>query len=405
MKVAVVVPPIVPEPGLEGHEGVHTVVRQLCSAMATHGLDVVLIMPGTYPARNEHGTVVVDMQRLTSLDEEEAAAAVRKTGPGLSQQFAEVLRQCSVCLVYDLIFDAYFLPSTVALCNAARSTGLRLVFYAFECTWGAERVGGFDWRRLASWPWNEIRRAAQDHTVAFPAAATQARTARITGLDLTDWRLLPPLLDLADEPHLDPAVVSFWHGRDLWNRSPVIFLPALSRENNNIGRAIRITRELKWLGHDPRLLLTFSPSARWDANPGQFLSLSREAERLGLDGEVIFLADMRPAWREGLPRKAVQTAYQLADLVLLPTDWEGFGLVAIEAALARVPLLCTDLPVLREVTDDKADYFSLSDSDGAIAQRVLTLARNPANQARRAARRYFDTGSTYDRYLAPLLAP
>ena len=168
---------------------------------------------------------------------------------------------------------------------------------------------------------------------------------------------------------------------------------------------MRITLALKRLGHRPRLLLTFSPSARWDGKPERFRSLGQEAQVLGLAREVVFLAGVRPAWREGLSRKALQTVYQLVDLVLLPTDWEGFGLVAIEAAFARAPLLCSDLPVLREITNDEAEYFGLADSDEAVAQRALALANQPANRARRAVARYFDVRSTYDRHLAPLLAP
>ncbi len=48
--------------------------------------------------------------------------------------------------------------------------------------------------------------------------------------------------------------------------------------------------------------------------------------------------------------------YRGAELVALPSFYEGFGLPAIEALRAGAPLVASDLPVLREVAGDAALY-------------------------------------------------
>jgi glycosyltransferase involved in cell wall biosynthesis len=48
--------------------------------------------------------------------------------------------------------------------------------------------------------------------------------------------------------------------------------------------------------------------------------------------------------------------YRGAELVALPSFYEGFGLPAIEALAAGAPLVASDLPVLREVAGDAALY-------------------------------------------------
>jgi alpha-1,3-rhamnosyl/mannosyltransferase len=48
--------------------------------------------------------------------------------------------------------------------------------------------------------------------------------------------------------------------------------------------------------------------------------------------------------------------YSGAELVALPSFYEGFGLPAIEALRAGAPLVASDLPVLREVAGDAALY-------------------------------------------------
>ena len=52
----------------------------------------------------------------------------------------------------------------------------------------------------------------------------------------------------------------------------------------------------------------------------------------------------------------VAALYAGADVVTLPSLYEGFGLPAVEAMSFGVPLLCADLPVLREVAGPAALY-------------------------------------------------
>ena len=72
--------------------------------------------------------------------------------------------------------------------------------------------------------------------------------------------------------------------------------------------------------------------------------------RLGLDQVVRFLFEQAGADGEHpVAADDVAQLYRVSDAVLLPSDAEGFGLPLVEAALARVPVVCADLPVFREV--------------------------------------------------------
>lgn len=76
------------------------------------------------------------------------------------------------------------------------------------------------------------------------------------------------------------------------------------------------------------------------------------------------------------------------DLFCFPSKWEGFGLAVIEAAAAGIPVLCSDLPVLRELLDDSQVTFVPSDDIQAWSQAVRSVLIDPATyteKARRAA--------------------
>jgi glycosyltransferase involved in cell wall biosynthesis len=69
--------------------------------------------------------------------------------------------------------------------------------------------------------------------------------------------------------------------------------------------------------------------------------------------------------------------YAGAELVALPSFYEGFGLPAVEALRAGVPLVASDLPVLREVAGDAALYAPPA-SPELWADRLGELLADPA---------------------------
>jgi len=90
---------------------------------------------------------------------------------------------------------------------------------------------------------------------------------------------------------------------------------------------------------------------------------------------------VRAAEREGWAVHAgyveegeLSALYRRAALVVFPSLYEGFGLPAVEAQHAGTPLVCSDLPVLREVAGDGALFAPVDDPVGlaAAVHRVLS---------------------------------
>ncbi|HEX4497554.1 MAG TPA: glycosyltransferase family 1 protein [Thermoanaerobaculia bacterium] len=86
--------------------------------------------------------------------------------------------------------------------------------------------------------------------------------------------------------------------------------------------------------------------------------------------------------------------YAAAELVALPSFYEGFGLPAIEALAAGAPLVASDLPVLREVAGDAALYAP-PDRPDLWAERIASLLadralRDDLRERGRARARLFD---------------
>jgi glycosyltransferase involved in cell wall biosynthesis len=69
--------------------------------------------------------------------------------------------------------------------------------------------------------------------------------------------------------------------------------------------------------------------------------------------------------------------YSVASVLVLPSRYEGFGLPVVEAMASGTPVVCSDIPVLREVAGDAAAFVGLDDAAAlsAALQKVLTDRR------------------------------
>ena len=118
-------------------------------------------------------------------------------------------------------------------------------------------------------------------------------------------------------------------------------------------------------------------------------ALLRQMRRLQLDGGVEFLGQ--------LPPDAVAKQRAAAQVAVVPSYYEPFGLVALEAMAWGVPLVASDVGGLREFTEGAAVLVPPANA-AALAQalvRVLSDVQLRQDLARRGIERAFDY--TWDR--------
>jgi glycosyltransferase involved in cell wall biosynthesis len=97
--------------------------------------------------------------------------------------------------------------------------------------------------------------------------------------------------------------------------------------------------------------------------------LGERAARLGVSGSVHFAG-----W---IP--AAGAVMQRADVVVVPSRWEGFGLVALEAMAASRPVVASRVDALPEIVVDRETGLLVPAGDpGALAAALCELLDRPA---------------------------
>jgi N-acetyl-alpha-D-glucosaminyl L-malate synthase BshA len=120
------------------------------------------------------------------------------------------------------------------------------------------------------------------------------------------------------------------------------------------------------------------------------------ARDLGVERDVLFLGN-QDCMEELLP---------LADVFLLPSSSESFGLVALEAMSAEVPVVASNVGGLPEVVEEGMAGFlhDPTDVQGCVGSVLKLLGneklrRTMGRRARRIARERFDVDDMVDRYI------
>lgn len=99
--------------------------------------------------------------------------------------------------------------------------------------------------------------------------------------------------------------------------------------------------------------------------PSYIQEIFRLREKLSLNDYVFFLPFE--------PNVTLQEIYANFDLIMLLSEYEGFGLPVLEAQAHNIPVFCSDIPVFREILNNSAYYIGSSPDINSIKHVIKDL--------------------------------
>jgi glycosyltransferase involved in cell wall biosynthesis len=270
----------------------------------------------------------------------------------------------------------------------------------------AERPGAFiAWTHDLAWtdaqyipqrhpgrPWSLFATATPGvRYVAISEKAANELSA-LTGLARSAVTIVPNGVDRVSVLGLSRAGERIATRLGLFEADPLLLLPVRMTRRKRIEIAIDALAELRRTHPRAALVVTGGPGAH---NPTNVVYERELAARAGPGVHLLHAEGLRIGARE------LADLYGLADALVLPSSNEGFGLPMLEAGLRRLPIICTDIPALRETGRDDATYVP-ADADGSAFARAIDqrLAADPVARLHRRARE-----NEWPRILAELVLP
>ena len=114
--------------------------------------------------------------------------------------------------------------------------------------------------------------------------------------------------------------------------------------------------------HDAKLIIA--------GKGGMLDELKAQVNAMGLGNKVYFTGYLNA--------KQVSKMYKCADVSVFPSTYEPFGIVALEAMLAGVPTVVSDVGGLNEIVEHRVDGMkSYAGNPNSLADSILELLLNP----------------------------
>ncbi len=291
------------------------------------------------------------------------------------------------------------LALTAALFNLSElPDSPRLILWHHDLAWNMpnyqdELHAGWPWELLST-PWPNVRQVTISES-------RRQELSELFNIPLWEIAVVPAGLDMPDFLNLSTRTLALLDSLKISLAAPILLTPVRITRRKNIELAINTLAALRQEMPQAVLVVTGPPGAHNPSNQKYVRELKKLRLRLGLQGAAHLLGEFMP---EGLPEVCVSDIYRLADVLLLPSREEGFGIPILEAALSRMPVFCSDLAPLRALAMEWAVYFSPEDSPQHVARLIFQRLRtDPAYQLRVRVRQQYTWDAIYNNQIKPLL--
>lgn len=276
-------------------------------------------------------------------------------------------KDLDVILVHNVLHMPFNLPFTMAIHDLADSGNSPvIVSWAHDSPYLQPNYPEY----LDHDPWDILRRP---HPNIHYVTISESREQMFNGLyGDVPWKVIPNGIDPADFFYLDPMSVRLAHELDAFSRDLILVQPSRITPRKNLELAIHIIRGIKMLGHNVLFIMTGAYDPHEKKAVSYYRRLRYWIKELDMQDNIAILAEYR--FKDGTrlvpDRVFIRDLYLMADLLLMTSKDEGFGLPLLEAGLAKLPIACTEIPAFLELGQDVC-FYSLDDPPLSVAGRIM----------------------------------
>ena len=318
----------------------------------------------------------------------------------------EALAGCEALMVHNVLSLHKNLAFTAALRHLHDAGRLpRMLAWCHDFAW---RDPLYLPELHPGYPWDLLREAWPGVRYVVVSEDRRGILAELLGLLPEQIAVVTPGVDVRGLLKLEPETADLVERLRLLEAAPLLLLPARITRRKNIELAIAIAGAMRHQGATPRLVVTGPPGPHNPTNAAYLAELLALRRDTGAEDATVFLYEVFTDPR-GQPRPVSDTMladfFHLADGLLFPSRYEGFGIPVLEAGLSGIPIFCSDIPPLRASAGSAALYFGLEERPDQIAERILAaLAVDQRYALRRRVRTIYTWEAIVRRHIVPLLA-
>ena len=339
-----------------------------------------------------------------SLERGEVPPAFESMVEQLMGKLEGVLRGFDTVIVHNVFTKHFNLPLTAALDRLldARAIG-HCIAWCHDFTWTSPSSGS---KVHPGYPWDLLRTYRPDVTYVVVSKRRQETLAQLLGCPVEEIRVIYNGVDPSSLLGLTAEGADLVGRLELLEPDLVLLMPVRVTRAKNIEYALRVVAALKARDCRPKLVLTGPPDPHDAKSMTYFESLQALRRQLDVEEEMrfVFESGLDPEQPLIIDTQVVGDLFRVADLMFMPSHREGFAMPVLEAGLAGVPVVCTDVPAAVEIGQEDVMLFDKAEDPADLADRILSWAEGSAvRRLRRRVRQSYTWHAIFERDIEPLL--
>jgi glycosyltransferase involved in cell wall biosynthesis len=395
--------------------GVEAVIQAHVAAFIQAGYPVTVIAGRGEEAALPSGADFVCIPEMDSQHPQVAQTSSRlakgEVPPAFDQMvnqligvLAPTLSHFDTVMVHNLFTKHFNLPLTAALHHLLDAGQLgRCIAWCHDFTWTSPHSRS---KVHPGHPWDLLRTWRSDVTYVTVSRRRQRALAALLGCPPEQIRVIyngvnpEVLLGLSAEGY---ALVS---RLGLLESDLILLMPVRVTQAKNIEYALQVVAALKACGCRPKLILTGPPDPHDPESMAYFQSLQALREQLGVAEEMRFVFESGPDPHQPfiIDERVVGDLFRVSDVMFMPSHREGFGMPVLEAGLAGVPVVCTNVPAAEEIGGADVILLDADEEPAHVAEQILARAAgNPVHRLRRRVRQNHTWREIFRRDIEPML--
>lgn len=296
----------------------------------------------------------------------------------LKAKIRDAIQGSNVVIVHNIPSMPFNFPATVAINELVGEVKNSFVFWIHDSV-----VLRRQWKRsLETWPFTELH---YQHPNAHYVTVTEFRAKQLSRLKderyrVRDVKVISNGINVEEYERIDETTLELRDKLGLRWGDYVVLMPIRVLPRKNIELGLKIVYELKKLVGERRvrLLITGPSDPEAMINKERYVDyLNEMMKKLNLEDDVLLIHDLisfrRLCENDKFVKWGIADAYALADLVLITSKEEGFGLPVLEAGAARKPLFVCRIEPFEELLKEgiEAYMFGLNEKPTNIAFKIF----------------------------------
>eukprot|EP00927_Polykrikos_kofoidii_P034805 TRINITY_DN29444_c0_g1_i1.p1 TRINITY_DN29444_c0_g1~~TRINITY_DN29444_c0_g1_i1.p1 ORF type:complete len:882 (+),score=132.57 TRINITY_DN29444_c0_g1_i1:38-2683(+) len=296
----------------------------------------------------------------------------------LETKLRVALRDCDVVFVHNMMTMHFNLAATVALADIARGlTQTRFVAWTHDLAFLNATYPVCE--RSSVWPFDILVKPQACFKYVVISAKVRGDMCKVMGIPADACTIIDNGVHAMEWLQVTAPVERVLEKVHFLGKEIVLFNPCRLVRRKNLEFCVRLTYELRCLGHNVLFLVTGACDPHNAADNAYRRELDALVQEYGVDDCFIFVVDDCKC-----SESDVRALYNAADAMCMTSTEEGFGLPVLEASLLRLPVFCPSASAMASIATHNVHTLDLSVGPATAATKVVqVLQASPAYRARR----------------------